>query len=80
MTVVGIEKRSFKKENEEVVFARVTLLQDLIEPYGEGQSADVVNVSLDKIQGLQIGDEVEVSYNKYGKVRKFEVIKDGNYV
>lgn len=80
MTVVGIERKSFQKENERVEFARVTLLQDLIEPYGEGQSADVVNVSLDKIQGLNIGDEVEVSYNKYGKVRRFEVIKNGNNI
>lgn len=59
-------------------YARVTLLEDLIEPHGEGQTADVVNVALDKLEGLKVGDEVEVSYNKYGKVRKFEVVKYGN--
>lgn len=75
MIVTGIEHCSFtNKEGKEVTFERVTLLSDIPEKRGEGQAAEVVNVGSDKIVGLSIGDEVEVLYNKYGKVSRFDYV------
>lgn len=75
MIVTGIEHCNFtNKEGKEVSFDRVTLLSDIHPQKGEGQAADVVNVGQDKTIGLSIGDDVEVLYNKYGKVSRFEYV------
>lgn len=75
MIVTGIEHCSFtNKEGKDVTFDRVTLLSDIPERRGEGQTAEVVNVGCEKTAGLSIGDEVEVLYNKYGKVSRFDYV------
>lgn len=75
MILTGIEHCKFQnKEGKEVVFERVTLLQDVAPERGDGQSAEVLNVSSDKIAGFTIGDDVEPLYNKFGKVRRFEYV------
>ena len=75
MIVTGIEHCIFQnKEGKDVSFDRVTLLSDIRPELGEGQAAEVVNVGQDKTAGLSIGDEVEVLYNKYGKVSRFDYV------
>lgn len=75
MIVTGIEHCNFQnKEGKDVSFDRVTLLSDIRPERGEGQAAEVVNVGPDKTVGLVIGDQVEVLYNKYGKVSRFEYV------
>lgn len=75
MIVTGIEHCKFtNKEGKEVKFERVTLLGDIPAGKGIGQTADVVNVSVDKLGDISIGDDVEVLYNKYGKVSRFEYV------
>ena len=75
MFVTGIEHCGFKNEKGEVVsFDRVTLLTDIPASKGVGKTADVINCSPDKTKDLVIGDEVEVLYNKYGKVSRFDFV------
>ena len=75
MIITGIEHCSFTNKNgEEVKFDRVTLLSEIPTKKGEGQAAEVVNVGSDKILGFAVGDDVEILYNKYGKVSRFEYV------
>lgn len=75
MIVAGIEKVTFtNKEGQQVTFNRITLLRDIPSDRGFGQSADVVNCSLDKSAGLEVGDSVKVLYNRYGKVEMFDIL------
>ena len=74
MIVTGIEHCKFVKDGKEVTFDRVTLLAEISPEKGEGQSAEIINVSPEKSAGLTIGEDVEVLYNKYGKVRRFEYV------
>lgn len=77
MIVVGIEHRKFtNKEGKEVEFERVTMLYDINPQTGDGQGAVVVNSSAEKLNeiGLQVGDDVEPLYNKFGKIRRFEYV------
>ena len=75
MEVVGIEHCKFtNKENKEVSFDRISLLRDIDPNRGEGQAAEVVNVSPEKVAGIQIGDNIEVFYNRFGKVSKLELV------
>lgn len=75
MIVTGIEHCKFEnKEGKEVSFDRVTLLYDIPTERGNGQGAEVVNVGPDKANGLCVGDVVELLYNKYGKVTRFEYV------
>lgn len=75
MIVTGIEHCKFEnKEGKEVIFDRLTLLSDIHPDRGEGQSAEVVNVNPEKTIGLTLGEDVEVLYNKYGKVSRFEYV------
>lgn len=74
MIVTGIEHCKFEKDGKEVIFDRVTLLSEIPPEKGEGQSAEIINVSPDKTAGLTLGEDVEVLYNKYGKVRRFEYV------
>ncbi len=75
MYVYGIEHCSFKNEKgEDVRFDRVTLLSDIPASKGVGKSADVINCSPDKSKDLALGDEVEVLYNKFGKVSRFDFV------
>lgn len=75
MIVSGIEKVTFtNKEGQQITFNRVTLLRDIAPERGIGQTADVVNCSLDKSAGLEVGDLVKVLYNRYGKVEMFDIL------
>jgi len=75
MVVSGIENCKFiNKEGKEVSFCRVTLLYDVPDDRGTGRAADVVNVGPEKVSGIEVGDTVEVLYNKFGKVSRFEYI------
>lgn len=75
MVVTGIEHCRFtNKEGKEISFDRVTLLQDVPSERGEGQSAEVVNVNPEKTIGLTIGEDVEVLYNRFGKVSRFDYV------
>lgn len=75
MIISGIEHCKFvNKENKTVEFERVTLMYDIPADKGEGQAAEIVNVSADKVEGLTIGEDVEILYNKYGKVRRFDYV------
>lgn len=75
MIVTGIEHCKFtNKEGQEITFDRVTLLEDIPFSRGEGRSAVVVNCSPDKAEGLSLGEEVEVLYNRYGKVSRFDYV------
>lgn len=75
MIVTGIEHCKFEnKEGKEVSFDRVTLLSDIPPAKGEGQTAEVVNVGSEKTIGLTLGEDVEVLYNKFGKVSRFEYV------
>lgn len=75
MIVTGIEHCKFtNKEGNEISFDRVTLLYDILPDRGEGQSAEVVNVNPEKTLGLTIGEDVDVLYNKFGKVSRFDYV------
>lgn len=75
MLVAGIEHCNFtNKEGKDVSFDRVTLLYDIASDRGEGQAAEIVNVNPEKTIGLSLGEDVEVLYNKFGKVRRFEYV------
>lgn len=75
MIVLGIEHCKFEnKDGKQVNFDRVSLVRDIPLERGEGQAAEVVNVSPDKSAGLELGDNVEVLYNRFGKVSKFEIV------
>lgn len=75
MIVTGIEHCKFtNKDGKEVTFDRVTLLSEIPPERGKGQAAEVVNVGTDKTCGLLIGEDVEVLYNKFGKVSRFEYV------
>ena len=75
MTVTGIEHCQFvNKKGEEVRFDRITLYRDIPADRGEGQAAEVITCSTEKSAGLELGDEVEVLYNRYGKVVMFDIL------
>lgn len=75
MIVVGIEHCQFtNKEGKEIKFDRVSLLSDIPSDRGEGQTAEVVSCSPDKSLGLTVGEDVELLYNKYGKVQRFDYV------
>lgn len=75
MVIVGIEHRNFtNKEGKEVKFDLVSLLSEIPPGKGEGQTAEVVSCSPDKSAGLSLGEDVEILYNKYGKILRFEYV------
>lgn len=75
MYVAGIEKIKFKgKDGADVEFCQITLLSDIRPDRGIGQTADVVRCAPDKCAGLEIGDTVEVLYNKSGRVMRFDIL------
>ena len=75
MIVTGIEHCKFtNQEGKEIKFDRVSLLSDIPLEKGEGQAAEVVSCSPDKSAGLTVGDDVELLYNKYGKIQRFDYI------
>lgn len=75
MKIIGIEHVKFiAKDGEEVCFDKVSAVEPLAPEKGEGETAFVFNVSPDKTVGLYVGDAVEVLYNRFGKVRRFDQI------
>lgn len=75
MRIIGIEHVKFTaKDGKEVCFDKVSAVEPLAPEKGEGETAFVFNVSPDKTQGLTCGEEVEVLYNRFGKVRRFDYI------
>lgn len=75
MLVAGIEHCKFtNKEGKDVSFDRITLLDEILGSKGVGHSAIVVNCSPEKSNLLSVGEEVEVLYNRFGKVSRFEYV------
>lgn len=75
MIVLGIEHCQFvNKKGDVVKFDRISLYKDIPADRGEGQAAEVITCNPDKSSGLEIGDEVEVLYNRFGKVVMFDII------
>lgn len=77
MRIIGIEHVQFRSRDGEVVnFDKVTAVERIKPEKGEGETAYTFNVSPAKTQGLTVGQEVEVLYNRFGKVRRFDCIVD----
>lgn len=75
MKIIGIEHFTFtNKEGDEVRFDRVYLSEPMKAERGEGDTVVTVNCSCEKTEGLTVGEDVEVLYNRFGKVRRFEYV------
>lgn len=73
-TIIGIEFVSFKdEENNDVNFTRFYLSYE--KESVQGLAIEIIRVgSRVNIDGLSVGDQIDIFYNKYGKVSKIEKI------
>lgn len=73
MTVLGFKKVNFKAQNGDQITGMSYWLSEPIMEYGEG--VQVVKVFISSSRSLSftpsVGDEVNVVYNRYGKVADF---------
>lgn len=74
MTVIGKRTGSFRDQQtgQEVTFGKLYVVYDAKNV--EGQVAEAISVKPDLLNQIQIGSEIELSYNKYGRVSGFDLI------
>lgn len=67
MLVVGKKLGEFKNTSNEIVkYARLYVTYE--DDKTEGLIAEMVKISVDLFDLAKVGDEIEVMYNKFGKV------------
>lgn len=72
MTVIGIRKSSFKGDNGDTVSGmNIYVSYPIDQDKGSGEACDRLFMTVDKLleggYNPQVGDVVNVEYNKYGK-------------
>lgn len=77
--IVGIEKVNYtsKKTGREVVGTKLHLLHPVDEEDKNiiGQRVEDVYLSDEiPVLGLNVGDNIDISYNKFGRVTKVEIV------
>lgn len=74
MTVIGKRTGSFRDQQtgQEVTFGKLYVVYDAKNV--EGQVAESISVKPDLLKDIPVGSEVELYYNKYGRVFSFDLI------
>lgn len=74
MTVIGKRTGSFRDQQtgQDVTFGKLYVVYDAKNV--EGQVAESISVKPDLLKDIPVGSEVELYYNKYGRVFSFDLI------
>ncbi len=74
MTVIGKRTGSFRDQQtgQEVTFGKLYVVYDAQNV--EGQVAESISVKPDLLKDIPVGSEIELYYNKYGRVFSFDLI------
>lgn len=74
MTVIGKRTGSFRdhQTGQEIIFGKLYVVYDAKNV--EGQVAEAISVKPDLLKDIPVGEEVELSYNKYGRVQSFSIL------
>ena len=77
MTVIGKRTGSFRDQQtgQEVTFGKLYVVYDAQNV--EGQVAESISVKPDLLKDIPVGSEIELYYNKYGRVFSFDLICKG---
>lgn len=82
--IIGIERKSFtpKDGDRPIEGSTFHVTEKIASQHGEGCSADRFFLSKAKLGELDfvpsVGADVEILYNKYGKVRTLRLLSDGD--
>lgn len=72
MRVIGLRKVNFKANDGQMIQGLSIYVTFPIERDGTGDAADKLFLSASKVEALQqipqVGDDINVTYNRYGKV------------
>lgn len=79
--IIGCERKSFTTKEGDTIEGTSLYITDKIPPQrGEGCTADRIFLSKNKLNDLSfvpvVGMDIEVLYNKYGKVSTIRLITD----
>ena len=74
MTVIGKRTGSFRdqKTGENVTFGKLYVVYNAKNV--EGQVAEAISVKPDLLKDIPVGEDVELFYNKYGRVQSFSIL------
>lgn len=74
MKVIGKRTGSFRDQQtgQDVTFGKLYVVYDAENV--EGQVAESISVKPDLLKDIPVGSEVELYYNKYGRVFSFDLI------
>lgn len=74
MTVIGKRTGSFRDQQtgKEVTFGKLYVVYDAQNV--EGQVAESISLKPDLLKDIPVGSEIELYYNKYGRVFSFDLI------
>ena len=79
--IMGLEQKSFTTKEGDTIEGTSIYITDKIPPQrGEGCTGDLIFLSKNKLNDLSfvpaVGMDIEVLYNKYGKVSTIRLITD----
>lgn len=75
-TLLGFRKSDFKTSDGQTLSGYSIYFGDPIEKYGNGLATDRAWIRSDlfELAGADIGDPIELAYNKYGKIKSLTVV------